>query len=159
MPSSHKKPLDPDALLLESLLAPPITLRGSLERHPRESMDNVLVRATRSLPRLESAVKEPDKILSDLLKLSRGRAADALGTQPAFLRPVFLRYVRQTAIAALPMQPELAEHLAFLAVQQSEASFDVEEARRHLVAAYCILAAVERLSEPEHSKRWSEASG
>lgn len=145
MPSSHKKPLDPDALLLESLLAPPVTLRGTLERHPRESMDNVLVRATRALPRLESAVKEPDKLLSDLLKLSRGRTADALETQPAFLRPIFLRYVRQTAIAALPMQPDLAEHLAFLAVQQSEASFDVEEARRHLVAAYCILAAVERL--------------
>jgi tetratricopeptide (TPR) repeat protein len=56
-----------------------------------------------------------------------------------------LRYVRDTALSALPQQPDLAEVLAYLAIQQAEVSRDVEEARRQLLAAYCLLAAVRRL--------------
>jgi tetratricopeptide (TPR) repeat protein len=144
MPELPPGPFSPDALLLESLLAP--------SRHPRRfdrdrdwSIDSVMERAAQSLPELDSAVKDPASLLSELLALDRGRIADALDDRPSLLRPIFLDHVRRTALAALPQQPDLAEVLSFLAVQQSQASADVEEARRHLIAAYCLLASIRRL--------------
>ncbi len=101
---------------------------------------------TRSVPDLAADLrKSPEVLLTELLALSPRERERALANRRSFRQRGFLVHLRETAISALPRQPDLAEGLACLAVQQAEEALPVEEARRHLVAAYCVIATVRRL--------------
>jgi tetratricopeptide (TPR) repeat protein len=108
--------------------------------------EEALRRVTRSVPDLADDLRKSQEVLlAELLALSPRERERALANRRSFRQRGFLVHLREAAISALPRQPALAEGLACLAVQQAEEALPVEEARRHLVAAYCVIATVRRL--------------
>lgn len=146
-PASKGFPSRADALLLEGFLLPP---RPAPRKEPAAPLDidEVVRKVSQSLPALAADVgKPPAALLAELLALSPRERRQALSTRASLRRREFLAYLRETAFAALPRQPDWAESLACLAVQQAEESLPVEEARGHLLGAYCLIAAVRRLRQ------------
>jgi hypothetical protein len=118
-------------------------------------LEEVLERVTRSVPAMAAdARKSPAVLLAELLALSPRQRERAVANRPSLRRSEFLAYLRETALSALPRQPDLAESLACFAVLQAEASVPVEEARRHLLAAYCLIATVRRLRRLPAETEW-----
>src|SRR5262249_20075080 len=84
-------------------------------------------------------------LLEQLLALDQASLSRTLASRPSLHSPIFLDHVRQTAWSALPHEPGFAECLAHVAVEQAAATRDSDEARKHVLVAYCILSAVLRL--------------
>jgi tetratricopeptide (TPR) repeat protein len=134
-----------DALLFESLLVPPPPPAPGPD-DPAPDFFAVLDRVRRTLPDLAADVQTPPALLlAELLDLPLADRPGVLAARPVLRSPEFLAFVRETGLSALPGKPAFAEALALLAVQQAQESLPVEEARRHLLWAYCVVATVRRL--------------